>query len=297
MAHVLAVGIATLDIINEVDRYPHEDAEVRALAHTIRRGGNATNTLVVLSQLGHACAWAGVLGGSREAEVVLEDLARYRIETRYCQRLAAGMMPTSYITLSRRNGSRTIVHYRDLPEYSSTAFSAIELEPFDWVHFEGRNVEETQAMMHAVRERGSTAPVSLEVEKPRPGIERLFGLADLIVFSADYARATAGSAQQLLRQVRVQAPGAKLVCTLGTEGALGLEARGDALLRVEAVRPARVVDTLGAGDTFNAGLVHTLLGGAGLDEALHFAARLAGGKCGQQGLDNLDLAQRSGGHI
>ena len=60
MAHVLAVGVATLDIINEVESYPPEDGEVRALAQAIRRGGNASNTLVVLSQLGHSCEWAGV---------------------------------------------------------------------------------------------------------------------------------------------------------------------------------------------------------------------------------------------
>lgn len=30
MAHILAIGIATLDIINILDGYPAEDAEVRA---------------------------------------------------------------------------------------------------------------------------------------------------------------------------------------------------------------------------------------------------------------------------
>ena len=38
MAKVLAVGIATLDIVNEVDTYPDEDAEVRALAHSYACG-------------------------------------------------------------------------------------------------------------------------------------------------------------------------------------------------------------------------------------------------------------------
>ena len=61
MARILGVGIATLDIINTVDGYPAEDSEVRAIHQRICRGGNATNTLVVLSQLGHRCAWAGVL--------------------------------------------------------------------------------------------------------------------------------------------------------------------------------------------------------------------------------------------
>jgi ketohexokinase len=49
------VGIATLDIINVVDTYPAENSEVRALSQQKVRGGNATNSLVVLSQLGYQC--------------------------------------------------------------------------------------------------------------------------------------------------------------------------------------------------------------------------------------------------
>jgi hypothetical protein len=30
MAHILAIGIATLDIVNTLDGYPAEDSEVRA---------------------------------------------------------------------------------------------------------------------------------------------------------------------------------------------------------------------------------------------------------------------------
>ena len=64
---VLGVGIATLDLVNEVDRYPAEDAEIRARAQRVGRGGNCTNTLAVLAQLGHACSWAGTLGDDAAA--------------------------------------------------------------------------------------------------------------------------------------------------------------------------------------------------------------------------------------
>ena len=38
MATILAIGIATLDIINSVDGYPREDQEVRASERHYRRG-------------------------------------------------------------------------------------------------------------------------------------------------------------------------------------------------------------------------------------------------------------------
>ena len=52
MTHILLNGIATLDIINQLDHYPLEDSEVRALNQISRIGGNAANSSIVLQQLG-----------------------------------------------------------------------------------------------------------------------------------------------------------------------------------------------------------------------------------------------------
>jgi len=288
MAKILAVGIATLDIVNEVDTYPDEDAEVRALAHSVRRGGNATNTLVVLSQLGHSCAWAGVLVDEADATVILDELGRYGIHSDYCRRLRQGKLPTSYITVSRANGSRSIVHYRDLPEYDADAFARIPLEEFDWLHFEGRNLAQSLHMMRHAKQCTPTLPVSLEVEKAHDGIDRLFPFADLLLFSSGFARQRGLEPAELVYRARRLAPQAAVVCSLGDRGAVGINGDG-VLVAADACHPPRVVDTLGAGDTFNAGMIDALQQGAGLQAAMQFACALAGAKCGQSGLHDLDI--------
>ena len=292
MAKILAVGVATLDIVNEVDTYPDEDAEVRALAHSVRRGGNATNTLVVLSQLGHGCAWAGVLVDEPDTRVVLEELGRYRIRSDYCRRLPQGKLPTSYITVSRANGSRTIVHYRDLPEYDADSFARIPLEEFDWLHFEGRNLVQVLRMLRHVKARTPTLPVSLEVEKAHDGIDRLFPFADLLLFSSGFARQRGLEPAELAYQARRLAPRAAVVCSLGDRGAVGISGDG-VVVTADVCHPPRVVDTLGAGDTFNAGMIDALQRGAGLQAAMQFACALAGAKCGQSGLHGLDIPSRN----
>ncbi|MGI9320025.1 MAG: PfkB family carbohydrate kinase [Thiogranum sp.] len=291
MAHVLAVGIATLDIINEVESYPPEDGEVRALAQDIRRGGNASNTLVVLSQLGHSCEWAGVSVKEADAETIFSEFTRYGIATQYCKQLDQGKVPTSWVIVSRAKASRTIVHYRDLPEYDFEAFCRIPLQAFDWLHFEGRNVPETLSMMQRVREQLPALPVSLEVEKPRQNIETLFPHADLILFSAAVARHHGISAQQLLTETRKLAANADIVCTLGEKGAVALSRHGE-VIRNDAFPPQRLVDTLAAGDTFNAAMIDALLRGAALADALRFSCQLAGNKCAQAGLHGLDVPAR-----
>ena len=54
-----------------------------------------------------------------------------------------------------------------------------------------------------------------------------------------------------------------------------------------AFPPSRLVDTIGAGDVFNGAMIHGLVTGRTLEATLEDACRLAGRKCGQEGLDGL----------
>jgi len=283
---VLAVGVATLDIVNQVAAYPAEDAEVRATDQRISRGGNATNTLVVLSQLGHACEWAGVTADEPGAALVLEDLAHYGVGTRHIIQHRHGKLPTSYITLSAATGSRTIVHFRDLPEYPVDAFRMIGLRDYDWIHFEGRDVPALTTMLEDVRRSGGP-PCSLEVEKPRRGIEQLFGMVDMLLFSRHYAHARGHARAEALLHT-VAALEIPAVCAWGKLGAWGCDEDGRIYCSPVA-SPARVVDTLGAGDVFNAAMINAWAAGKNMQQCLSAATLLAGRKCAQRGFDGLRL--------
>jgi ketohexokinase len=287
MPRILGIGIATLDIINTVDGYPAEDTEVRAVRHQLRRGGNCTNTLVVLSQLGHRCAWGGVLADEPDSRHIRDDLTRHHIDLGAVRTLRGGKVPTSYITLNRRNGSRTIIHYRDLPEFGREDFAPIELRGYDWLHFEGRNVAETARMLQRARELVPGVPRSVEIEKPRPDIERLYPFADVLLFSRHFALDRGyNDPQRFLDGIARETPEAARFLTWGEAGAYALDG-GGRLLHSPAYPPPHVVDTLGAGDTFNAGIIDALLRGVAAAEALHLACRLAGRKCGREGLDDI----------
>lgn len=283
MARVLSVGIATLDIINQVAAYPDEDAEIRALSQSRRRGGNAANTAVVLSQLGHQADWAGVLIDENDSALIQQDLAEYQIGTQYCRYLPEGKMPTSYITLSAQTGSRTIVHVRDCPEFSFVDFQQIDLTQYDWLHFEGRNIAETAKMLVAAKQFNSQLSCSVEVEKPRENIEMLFDQADFLMFSHHYAIAKGfQSASTFLEQLTTTTPAS---CSWGAEGVWAKTQQQ--LIHQSAFVPEQIIDTLGAGDCLNAGLIQGLLQHADLTEVLAFASRLAGIKCGQSGFAGL----------
>lgn len=280
MATILTVGIAALDIINTVEHYPAEDDEVRATGQRIARGGNAANTAEVLARLGHTTRWAGTLGDDADSDRIRASFRAAGVDFAGARTVPGGRVPTSYITASRATGSRTIVHHRDLPELDAAHFARLDLADLDWLHFEGRNVEELAAMVDHARQRRPGLPLSIEAEKPRPGLEAVLERADVVFFSRPWAEA-AGHTD----------PAAFLAATLPhqartvTWGAEGAHAAGpeEAPHHHPAAPPESVVDTIGAGDAFNAGALHALAGGGDIHAAARSGNRLAGLKCGVEG--------------
>ncbi len=289
MAHIIAVGVAALDIVNTTDGYPAEDAKIRATAHNVRRGGNAANTLSVLSQLGHQCSWCGTIGDDAGSELIVQDLNRNHIDISHAKQVKGASSPTSYITLNSQNGSRTIIHYRDLPEYEYADFITHDFSKVHWVHFEGRNIAETFRMLAYLCSNYPAVNVSLEVEKSHKGIEKLFPNVQLLFFSqqyvldAGYAKATAflGDMAHKYRQLM-------MVCSWGGEGAYALDVDAK-IYCAPALAIEDVIDTIGAGDAFHAGFIDARINGYAIERALNHACSLAGRKCCQFGFDGIAL--------
>ena len=74
-----------------------------------------------------------------------------------------------------------------------------------------------------------------------------------------------------------------MTCAWGEQGAWGID-RSGAIQYSPAYFPQTTVDTLGAGDVFNAAIIHGVASGDCMEEYLGAACRLAGAQCGRLGL-------------
>lgn len=286
LARILVIGNATIDHIVDLAAYPEEDSEGRALGSTIRPGGNAANTAAILTQAGHQVDLATVVAEGRAGERLLELLAARGIGIERCVR-RPGRTPTSWIMRSRATGSRTIVHDRELPELDVDALRKEELAGYDWFHFEGRNPGQLPALLRSVRRVAVDQPLSLELEKPREGIEgSLLRLADVLMFASGWAQAHGLSEPEAFITGAARArPAAVQTLTWGNRGAWIAQHGWTAHCTPAAGLQVR--DSLGAGDTFNAGLIHALISGEPPEQALEQAVRLAERKLQRPGLDRL----------
>jgi ketohexokinase len=282
MARILLVGTATLDLVFELDHAPGADEEMRARSLRTCRGGNAANTAVVLSRLGHRAEFLGTLAQAAETAVIEQDFRRQDVAFEHCPRLP-GLPPTSSIYLS--GGSRSIVHYRDLPELSIEHFGAIDPACYDLIHFECRNVAVVEQAMRTLRARAPKVRLSIELEKPRAGMESLYSLPDIAICSRGYAlHHNYANAEEFLRWMGAQMPQAIIALGWGEQGAYCRAVDGT-IHHAAAVRYGDAVDTLGAGDTFNAGFLGALADGGNLSAALASACDIAGRKCAMRGFD------------
>lgn len=363
-ASLLCVGIACLDIVVDVPQFPSEDVEMRAQGHRQARGGNAANTAAVAAELlppssSSEVAFCGVLvdpAVDAGSSFLLDDLKSCGVLP-LPSLVESGATPTSYIIANASNASRTILHVRDIPELTCSAFERAthawlktRVGPL-WVHFEGRHAAETLGMLRAVRDpaplhatlgprrllpRASGATCSVEVEKVRaqhgasgstgPSELALLPHADVVFSCREYARqqgldtavhlvqllltaagctdeqpawpevtVTWGAAGAFITLPPAQTetvPAARLTRSSGSQEWRAAAAGEPALvhvLHVPAPHVPTVVDTVGAGDTFIAGMLRALTHEPLPDalSAVQQAVALASAKVSQQGFKGL----------
>jgi len=258
---ILCCGEALIDML------PRR-SDAREPAFAPYAGGAVFNTAIALGRLGVPVEFFSGLSTDLFGQQIARVLAESKAGTRYAHFSAR---PTTLAFVDLKDGHATYVFYdegtagrmlspEDLPDLAGDVnallFGAISLIPEPC----GSTYEALMAREHAKR-------VTMLDPNIRPGfipdrarhaerIRRMMAMADIVKLSDEDLAwfGEADSAEDVIRGWLERGP-KLIVLTQGSKGAIGYT-RNHAVTVMP--RQVEVVDTVGAGDTFNAGILASL---------------------------------------
>ncbi|MFF3286825.1 PfkB family carbohydrate kinase [Streptomyces sp. NPDC003023] len=289
---VLVLGEALIDLVPE----PGRPEELRA-----QPGGAPANVAVGLARLGTPVSFAGTLGGDAFAGIVERRLTGAGVDLSVCGRSA---LPTT-LAVADPGPHGTAYHFHT---DRTSAFALPDRTPdvprYGAVYVGGLAavVEPAAAVVAATARaaaRDSLLVVDPNVREDRTldadrGLARLRELCEAarLVKASDEDLARLWPGREPDTSCRELARGGRLVVmTRGARGSAAYTADG-APVTVPAV-PVEVVNTIGAGDAFMAGVLSWLAGeswrldlpAARTEAMLGFASQVAGSVCGRAGTE------------
>jgi sulfofructose kinase len=261
MSPVLCVGVATVDNIVLVEKYPSANQRVVALDSMRAVGGPATTAAVTLARLGIEVALSCVIGDDEEGRFIFETLEREGVDTSNVVVDASVRTARGTIVVSKSEQSRAIM----VMPHDQIPKKPLDASKYQWIHVD-------QAGMRALKtwgiSRGGSAKLSIDIGYATEGLNP--GDYDLYAPSENITTDTTSAVKDKNIVVISQGEKGSLYCdglTSGSVPALNTE----------------ILSTLGAGDVFHGALVAAQVWNKEISEAVLIANTVAGLSC--RGLD------------
>jgi 2-dehydro-3-deoxygluconokinase len=305
-AHIVCFGEVLLRLSSPENELLLQSPRLRACF-----GGAEANVAVSLARLGHTAAMVSFLPDNPLGRAALEELRRHGVDTRFV-RTAPGRMGLYFLAPGAVLRSSEVVYDRAHSAFSQAPVDAVDwdavLEGAGWLHVSGVTpalgpVPAAAAVRAVQRARARGVQVSFDGNYrvalwsawagDGPGILRsLLGQASIafaddrdiaLVLGTRFAhsdpagrrRAAARAAFEAFPQLQ------RITSTIRTQhgvedhemGAVLFTRSGEHLLRPYTL--SGIVDRIGAGDAFAAGVLHALASGADDEAALGFGLAAA----------------------
>jgi sulfofructose kinase len=276
-AALLCAGVAVLDEVFRVERFPGPQMKTRAAAFAAIVGGCAANAAIAIARLGGRVRLAAALGapGDPASEHMVASLAREGVDCTGLVRIAGTSAALSSIQVDT-SGDRVIVSHCDERLYAARVSNpAAYLDGIDAVLVDNWRPALATPICAAAHTAG--LPLVVDADGVLADDDPLLKFGTHVIFSAEALRATSGADDlaAALRRMRTRTR-AFLAVTDGPNDILWLDGP---TVRNLPVFPIDAVDTLAAGDVFHGAFALALAEGLGEAEALRFAAAAAAIKC------------------
>jgi sugar/nucleoside kinase (ribokinase family) len=288
---VVGLGGCAWDRLAVIERYPSVDTKNEVLHYEEQGGGPVATALVTLARLGASTRFLGKLADDDDGKLAVESLGAEGVDVRRVLFQKTDNPSYVFVVIEKETGTRTIFYSRgDLSPMTPEELDRNIVTSGKILHVDRHQIAAAIVAAQWAQEAGSK--VVVDAEGKVPGMDALLDLADYIVGSSDFARATTGkndvrnAARELLR-----AKTSAVVVTAGDAGGVCVSHEGEFWYPAFSVD---VVDTTGAGDVFHGAFNYGILQGWSLHATTRFASAVAALKCralgGRTGIPSLEEA-------
>jgi sugar/nucleoside kinase (ribokinase family) len=264
----LLLGESAMPIFGQVEQLLDDATLVLGSSSAIFACGAA--------RLGLRVAFCGKVGDDAFGRFVLNELWSRNIDTTGVTVDPA--VKTGLTLIFSRDGDRALLTY--LGSIEAFRFGEIDLALLDrarHLHLGSYFLQtalrpDVPRLFAAAHERGLTVSLDTNYDPAErwDGLDEILPHVDIFLPNAAEALAISGAAEldQALAKLAATLPTVAIKC--GADGAI---ARTGAATAHAPVTPVAVVDTTGAGDSFDAGFIYGSLQGWPLEQSLRFAVR------------------------
>ncbi|GAA1382039.1 ribokinase [Peribacillus frigoritolerans] len=269
MIRIAVVGSSSMDLVVTSAKRPMAGETVLGESFITVPGGKGANQAVAAARLGAEVTMVGCVGDDVYGEIILENLKKNHVNTKYVEPVTGSASGTAHITLSEGDNSIIVVKGANdfiTPEYVEKAKKVIEES--DIVLVQQEIPEET---VEYLAELCSTLQKRLLLN-PAPARK----LSEAVIQQASFLTPNEHEFEILFdgrdrTEVLTEYPN-KLFITEGKNGVRYFDGHEE---KVVPSFEVEAVDTTGAGDTFNAAFAVAVAEGKSFDESLLFANRAA----------------------
>ena len=105
---VVGIGSTVYDTLMVVDHFPQEDTKQRGIETRIQGGGPCATALVAAARLGLSAAYMGTIGGDSFGRYMLEDFARFGVDTSHVRVEPDAQKRAQTVKVSTVSGDLTV---------------------------------------------------------------------------------------------------------------------------------------------------------------------------------------------
>ncbi|WP_454861987.1 ribokinase [Peribacillus frigoritolerans] len=269
MIRIAVVGSSSMDLVVTSAKRPMAGETVLGESFITVPGGKGANQAVAAARLGAEVSMVGCVGDDVYGEIILDNLKKNHVNTKYVEPVTGSASGTAHITLTEGDNSIIVVKGANdfiTPEYVEKAKKVIEESDIVLVQQEipEETVEYLADLCNMLQKR--------LLLNPAPARK----LSEAVIQQASFLTPNEHEFEILFdgrdrTEVLTEYPN-KLFITEGKNGVRYFDGHEE---KVVPSFEVEAVDTTGAGDTFNAAFAVAVAEGKSIDESLLFANRAA----------------------